>query len=82
MAKIEHVEHRSGEKLVWSDGFVWVCRCGNLPCDGLDCGLFAKGHEPRRKLKPLNNVSLVRKRAWETRRAKYGQQGHNGSYRR
>jgi hypothetical protein len=30
--------------------------------------------------KPERSVSEIRKQAWETRRAKYGPSGHNGSY--
>lgn len=30
----------------------------------------------------MDDLSSVRLRAWETRRAKYGKRGHSGSYRR
>ena len=30
----------------------------------------------------MSDLSAVRKRAWETRRARYGEQGHAGSYSR
>jgi len=45
---------------------------------GLDDGPYLPGRAPRKKSapKPANEVSATRKRAWATRRAKYGKHGH------
>jgi len=58
----------------------WICRCGNTPCDGLDCGLDMS----RKKAapKPAAEMADIRARAWATRRVKYGPRGNNGSYAR
>lgn len=49
----------------------WCCVCGNVPCNGLDCGAYLLGHTPRKKPapKPPQEISDIRKRAWVTRRA-------------
>jgi hypothetical protein len=45
---------------------------------GLDDGPWLLGRAPRKKAapKPADEVSDTRKRAWATRRAKYGKHGH------
>lgn len=45
---------------------------------GLDDGPYLPGCAPRKKPKPkpADEVSATRKRAWATRRAKYGKHGH------
>lgn len=50
----------------------WCCICGNTPCNGLDCGPYLFGKTPRKtpEPKPPHVVSDIRKRAWETRRAR------------
>ncbi len=62
-------------------GDMWHCICGHDPCDGLDCGI---GPAPRKKPAPKSpeETARIRAAAWETRRAKYGPRGNNGSYRR
>ena len=63
------VEHKHGD--------LWHCTCGNTPCDGLDCGVWLPGQAPRKQsTRPAHLVSADRLRAWETRRAKYGKEGH------
>lgn len=54
-------------------------------CDGagLDCGPdFARQYTKRAAPKPAAELSEIRKQAWATRRAKYGECGHRGSYAR
>lgn len=58
----------------------WICRCGHDPCDGLDCGIDMSRKKPAPKSAEEN--AEIRARAWATRRAKYGERGNNGSYRR
>lgn len=45
---------------------------------GLDDGPWLPGRAPRKKAdpKPADEISDTRSRAWETRRAKYGERGH------
>jgi len=45
---------------------------------GLDDGPYLRGHAPRKKPipRPADEISLIRKQAWATRRAKYGPYGH------
>lgn len=45
---------------------------------GIDDGPWLPGRAPRKRPapKPADEVSATRKRAWATRRAKYGQSGH------
>lgn len=45
---------------------------------GLDDGPWLPGHGPRRKPapKPPEELAAIRARAWATRRAKYGPEGH------
>jgi len=45
---------------------------------GLDDGPWLPGRAPRKKVapKPADEVSATRKRAWATRRSKYGKHGH------
>lgn len=61
----------------------WHCECGHTPCDGLDCGVYLPGRKPRlkRQVDPAA-YSAERRRAWETRREKYGASGHSGRYAR
>ena len=56
----------------------WKCTCGHDPCDGLECGVYLPGREPRRKPTPRTpeEISAIRAQAWTTRRKKYGQHGH------
>lgn len=56
----------------------WKCVCGNTPCDGLDCGVYLPGQAPRKAAKPTTPLERyeIRKRAWQTRREKYGACGH------
>lgn len=59
----------------------WPCIHGaDCDGDGLDCGpnISRKKAAP----KPANEMSEIRKQAWATRRAKYGERGHSGSYSR
>lgn len=51
---------------------------------GLDDGPYLPGRAPRKKPapKPASETSAIKKQAWETRRRKYGERGHNGSYTR
>jgi len=62
-------------------GNAWPCHHG-AECDrrGLDCG----PDQSRKKAapKPAAEMADIRARAWATRRAKYGQCGHYGSYAR
>lgn len=57
----------------------WQCVCGNEPCDGLECGVWLPGHAPRKQhvITDPASYSAARRRAWETRRLKYGPQGHS-----
>jgi hypothetical protein len=51
----------------------WKCICGHDPCDGLDCGVYLPGQEPRRKIatpKSPEEIRAIRLRAWATRREK------------
>jgi hypothetical protein len=59
----------------------WPCIHGS-ECDGR--GLHCGPDQSRKKStpKPASEMAAIRARAWETRRAKYGQQGHRGSYAR
>lgn len=61
-----------------------LCICGRSPCEGLDCGPFLPGQAPRRRppAKSPAEHAVIKARAWATRRARYGQCGHAGSYRR
>jgi hypothetical protein len=45
---------------------------------GLDDGPYLPGHAPRKKpdAKPPAEITEIRKRAWATRRQKYGKYGH------
>lgn len=45
---------------------------------GLDDGPYLPGRAPRKKPEPKtpDELTEIRLRAWETRRAKYGQYGH------
>lgn len=49
----------------------WFCKCGNAPCDGLDCGVYLPGKTPRRKPEPKSReqMAAIRAQAWATRRA-------------
>lgn len=51
-------------------------------CDGtgLDCGPDFSRKKPTPK--PAAELTEIRARAWATRRAKYGERGHHGSYSR
>lgn len=69
----------------------WCAVCGTdmtFPHDhkpdnsGLDDGPWIKPPRKKAAPKPPDVVSATRKQAWETRRAKYGPHGHNGSYSR
>lgn len=54
-------------------------------CDGtgLDCGPdFTRQYGKRAAPKPAAELTTIRKQAWATRRAKYGESGHRGSYSR
>lgn len=46
------------------------CICGNIPCDGLDCGPYLPGQAPRKKpaAKSPEELARIRAQAWETRR--------------
>lgn len=57
---------------------VGECICGNIPCDGLDCGVYLPGQAPRKKAAPktADEMADIRARAWATRREKYGRYGH------
>lgn len=59
----------------------WPCVHGT-DCDGtgLDCGPDQSRKKPAPK--SADELSDIRARAWETRRAKYGQTGHHGGYAR
>jgi hypothetical protein len=56
----------------------WLCVCGSEPCNGLDCGVYLPGRKPRKvpHKKTASEMAQIRQRAWETRRAKYGECGH------
>lgn len=55
----------------------WSCICESDPCTGLDCGVYLPGRAPRKQShRPTELLSDDRKRAWATRRAKYGANGH------
>ncbi len=45
---------------------------------GLDDGPWLPGRAPRKKIEPksAHETAAIRARAWATRRAKYGEQGH------
>ena len=45
---------------------------------GLDDGPYLPGRAPRKKPAPkaAHEISAIRKRAWATRRQKYGKYGH------
>jgi hypothetical protein len=45
---------------------------------GLDDGPWLPGHQPRKKMepRPVAEVGAIRRQAWATRRAKYGDRGH------
>lgn len=45
---------------------------------GLDDGPYLPGHAPRKKMEPKSpdEAARIRAQAWETRRAKYGPNGH------
>lgn len=59
----------------------WPCVHGaDCPGTGLDCGPDQR--RKQLKHKPAAEASEIRARAWETRRAKYGERGHSGSYSR
>lgn len=59
----------------------WPCIHGaDCPGDGLDCGPDTRRKRPAPK--PVAELSEIRARAWATRRAKYGERGHCGSYAR
>lgn len=59
----------------------WPCVHGrDCPGTGLDCGPDQSRKKPEPK--PAAELADIRARAWATRRAKYGPQGHNGSYSR
>lgn len=60
------------------EAFRWKCTCGHEPCDGLDCGVYLPGQEPRRRPAPKSPEEIhdIRMRAWATRRAKWGKYGH------
>lgn len=54
-------------------------------CDGrdLDCGPdFSRQYTKRAAPKSAEEIAEIRARAWATRRAKYGPNGHDGSYSR
>jgi hypothetical protein len=55
---------------------IWHCHCGLEPCAGLDCGVLLS--PPRKKPTPKlpEEVRQIRRKAWETRRQKYGTKGH------
>lgn len=59
-------------------GAIGKCVCGHDLCDGLDCGVYLPGQAPRKKAaqKPAAETAAIRGRAWATRRAKYGPEGH------
>lgn len=82
--------NEDGEKLrqmTQSDHGPWCAICG-LPLtwehdhrddmSGLDDGPYLPGKAPRKKPDPKSpeEISDIRKRAWATRRAKYGPHGH------
>lgn len=79
--------HRGGHACTWP-----ACA---LNCDGRfpavpDCrpdltGLDDGPDLPARKRPPAKTaaeLAAIRARAWATRRARYGERGHSGSYRR
>jgi hypothetical protein len=70
----------SESRIIRVGNVVGECVCGNTPCDGLECGVFLPRQAPRKKHPPMSPEA--RARGWETRRKKYGQHGHNGSYAR
>lgn len=59
----------------------WDCIHGSQ-CDGrgIDCGPDQSRKKPSEK--SANETMRIRLQAWATRRAKYGERGHNGSYSR
>ena len=55
----------------------------DCPGTGLDCGPdFSRQYVKRARPKPAAELTEIRARAWATRRAKYGDRGHHGSYSR
>ena len=55
----------------------------DCPGTGLDCGPdFSRHYVKRAAPKSADELSDIRARAWATRRAKYGERGHRGSYSR
>lgn len=46
---------------------VWKCVCARSPCDGLDCGVYLPGQQPRRPA-ARKMTDEARARAWNTRR--------------
>lgn len=51
---------------------MWRCLCGHEPCDGLDCGVWLPGQQPRKKpaKKSPEELARIRAKAWATRRAR------------
>lgn len=54
---------------------MWRCACAQVPCVGLDCGVYLPGQAPRKKAsaKTPAEMAAIRAKAWETRRAKLPQ---------
>ncbi len=53
----------------------------DCPGTGLDCGPDQERHYVKRAVpKTAAELTEIRARAWITRRAKYGECGHHGSY--
>ena len=62
----------------------WPCVHGSeCAGTGIDCGPdFTRQYTKRAAPKAAAEMSEIRARAWATRRAKYGERGHHGSYSR
>ena len=62
----------------------WPCIHGaDCAGDGLDCGPDqSRQYTKRAPQKTAAELTEIRARAWATRRAKYGERGHHGSYSR
>lgn len=51
------------------------CICRQIPCAGLDCGVYLPGRAPRKPLPPKTAAehAETRAKAWATRRTKASQ---------
>ena len=72
------------ERIITVGKVAGLCVCDHDPCIGVDCGVFLPGQEPR-KPQPIKSAAEhaeIKARAWATRRRKYGERGHCGTYSR